>query len=148
MATDYSPRARTLWSGDVDNIGLVDLVSRVARNVAAFTQWPQGLDADDAPGLMYQYVVNETVYSPDRTDQFIRTPHAFVRDGIGDCKSTAIFIGAMCLAAGWPVQLRFVALPGRDYFGHVYAIVAGVPVDPLLPYGREVLHWRAHTIDL
>jgi hypothetical protein len=81
-------------------------------------------------------------------DQTIRLPSALVREGRGDCKSTAVFIASMCKAAGRSVALRFTQAEGSDQYGHVYAVVDGVPVDPLLRFGTEILCLQPLTVEI
>lgn len=131
------PRARAIWSGKVNNGQLVQLTSLVA--MLSRVRWPDALPPEDAARIAHQYVRQCTDYLADRDAQYIRTPHAYVREKIGDCKSTAIFIAALARAAGHDAALKFVKHPGRSHFGHVYALVDGVPVDPLLPFGSEVV---------
>lgn len=140
------PRARVVWRATVTNGDLVHTVAAVAKAAARMTRWPEELDPNDAARIAWQYVRDRTVYYPERGDQWIRTPRAFVREGIGDCKTTAVFIGALAAAAGHDVQLKFTRSRNRGGYGHVYAVVDGVPVDPLLPFGSECLHLASHTI--
>lgn len=76
-------------------------------------------------------------YDAEHGTQYVRMPWRLIEDGVGDCKSYAVFIGAVCRARGCGVVLRFVRQHGQSHFSHVYAVVDGVPVDPLLPFGEE-----------
>lgn len=139
-------RGRTLWEGEVCNEGLQQVIVATARGSVGRLQWPDELPRSAAREMCHAYVQERTTYSAEDADQYVRTPWAFVRDGIGDCKSTAIFIGCMCAAAGWDVRLRFVRYHGADHYGHVYAVVGGVPVDPLLAIGAECVHLQAKDV--
>jgi len=143
-----TPRAAVLWRAPVNNGQLVDVVTRVARSAAAAAHWPDTMDPEQAARIAWQYVREQTRYYPDRGDQYVRTPRAFIRERIGDCKTTAVFIASLARAAGHDAALKFVVLPGRKHYGHVYAMVDGVAFDPLLQIGDEVLHSQAHTAHL
>jgi len=148
MPYGKQPRAAVLWRAPVNNSQLVEVVTRVGRASAADARWPDNLNANDAAFIAWQYVRQRSRYYPDRGDQYVRTPRAFVREGIGDCKTTAVFIAAMAHAAGHRAALKFVTLPGRRHFGHVYAMVDGVAFDPLLHIGEEVLHSQSYTAEI
>lgn len=99
--------------------------------------------------ILHEYVTDRTAYRAENRTQRVRYPAAFVRQGIGDCKSTAIFLASILHAAGVPVLVRFVQTAGRPWYGHVYAVALGIgPVDPLLPFGSEVAYLRRedHTL--
>lgn len=128
---------RVLWEGDVDNGGLVRVVSETARASWPRLRCPVNIDRARLPLMAWRFVRDCTTYVPERDVQTVRTPWAFVREAVGDCKSTAVFIGSLCRAAGLSVVLRFVVLPGCEYFGHVYAVVGKVPWDPLVVAGGE-----------
>jgi hypothetical protein len=132
---------RVLLRVRVDNARLMHLVTAVARASAQTVgRAPRHVQL---PVMCWDYVRNCTAYKAERGDQYIRTPRAFVRQRIGDCKSQAVFIGALCKRAGHQVTIRYVIKPGDSHYGHVYAVVDGVPVDPLLPYGSECRYiWR------
>lgn len=128
---------RVLWSGDVDNSELVGLVTETARASWPLLKCPSDVRRSAVPLLCWRYVRDCTEYVAERGTQVVRTPWAFVREGVGDCKSTAVFIGSLSKAAGQSVKMRFACLPGSEYYGHVYAVINGVPYDPLLPVGAE-----------
>lgn len=99
--------------------------------------------------ILWRYVRERTRYRAESGTQRVRYPAALLREGIGDCKSTGIFIASMMAAAGIPVVLRFVQTPGRPWYGHVYAVADGIgPVDPLLPFGTEVEYLRREDHNL
>lgn len=99
--------------------------------------------------ILHEYVTERTRYRAENAVQRVRYPSAFVRQRIGDCKSTAIFLASMLDAAGVPVALRFVQTPGRPWFGHVYAVAPEIgPVDPLLSFGTEVAYLRREDHNL
>lgn len=123
-------------------------VHAAAVVAARFHRWPPTLPREQAPRICYDYVRHHTRYLPDQADQFIRMPWRLQADGLGDCKSTAVFIASWCKAAGHRAALRFVQLPGDEHFGHVYAVVDGVPVDPLLRFGRECVYLHHQDLEL
>lgn len=144
----FSTRVREVWQRNVDNDELLQVLSVAARAVQPQVFWPAELPAPEAPRIAHQYVKHRTRYVREMGDQVIRTPKAFIRTGVGDCKTTALFIATLSKAAGHRVVLRFVVYPGRDHFGHVYAVVDGVPHDPLLDIGQECVYLRRKDVHL
>ena len=131
-----------VYSARVDNAELMQMVARVARaSVAHIRSAPHRADF---PELLHTFVRNCTQYRAERGDQFIRTPRAFVRDRVGDCKTTAVFIAAMCKRQGHRVSLRYIITDGNAHYSHVYPIVDGVAVDPLLEFGKEARYIWHH----
>lgn len=130
------------------NSTLVQMVIDAAHLSAARLTWDPMLPAHGAALLAWAFCVDVIRYKEETGDQTIRLPSALVREGVGDCKSTAVFIAAMCKAAGRSVALRFTLADGSDQYGHVYAVVDGVPVDPLLPFGKECVCLRPLTVAL
>lgn len=126
-----------LLTVDVDNPGLVALVADAAR--AAALDVVGGLPRRDAARLCWEYIRHHTTYLEETNpfEQLPRMPWRFVKDGVGDCKSQAIYTAALCAASGCRVFLRFVTMAGDTEPGHVYTIVDNIPVDPLLPFGTE-----------
>lgn len=119
------------------NAQLVRAVTDAARKAAAATHWPDPPDRERVPELLHAYINERTRYKAERSTQVIRWPSALVRLRVGDCKSTAVFIAALSAAAGCRAALVFIKQAGQPYYSHVYAVVDGVPVDPLLPLGQE-----------
>lgn len=123
-----------LSDNEADNI---ELAQTVAIAAAAAVPFLQPLPRNDAARLCWRMIAHHVGYFPEYGVQMVRMPWRLLADGVGDCKSQAVFIGSMCARSGCAVVIRFVQLPGTDYFGHVFAVVDGVPVDPLLEYGAE-----------
>lgn len=143
----FRPPHGVLWSRDVDNPQLVDDVVRGARYAVRVTRG--GLSRASAARECWNFIRACTVYREDGPDaQIIRMPWRFVADGVGDCKSQAIYTAGVCANSGCDVQLAFATLPGDDEPGHVYAIVDGVVCDPLLHFGEEVSYIRRHVVPL
>ena len=114
------------------------MVVDAARIAARSTKWPPGLRRD--PRLIHRYLVERVRYRAEPPSrQVVRLPSATVKQRRGDCKSTAVFVVGTMAAAGRKVALRFIKQNGDGHYSHVYALVDGVPVDPLLPYGREAV---------
>jgi len=131
-----------LLSADVNNPELVAMT--VATAEAAVGMVAGGLARAEAPVLCWLFVRHFTRYEEEGPEaQQIRLPWRFVADGVGDCKSQAIYTAAVCAASGCRVALRFATLPGDEEPGHVYAVVDGVPVDPLLEFGKECAYIAA-----
>lgn len=138
----FGSLAGVLSDGHVSNAQLIGDVVAAARESARCVRG--GLDRATAGRQCWDYVRAATRYHAETPDaQLVRLPWRFVADGVGDCKSQAIFVAALCAASGCTVVLRFVTLPNDSAPGHVYAVVDGIPVDPLLEYGQECPYIRA-----
>jgi len=135
-------------SHDVDNAGLVADVWAAAQVGAQTVRG--GLPRHRAARMAYMYCRDHAAYleETDPDQQLPRMPWRFVADGVGDCKSTAIFIASVCRAAGCRVALRFCTFAGDNEPGHVYAVIDGRPVDPLVPFGQECPHVSAFDLAL
>lgn len=133
---------RTHYAGAVTNADLVRLVTDTARQAAQRMTWPRQLPRKNAARLLWRYMRQVVKYKAEPpSDQVVRFPSATVKQRKGDCKSSAVFIAAAARAAGHQAALRFVQ-QRSPYWSHVYAVVDGVPVDPLLPFGTEVVYSR------
>jgi hypothetical protein len=128
---------RTLYSTHMDNAALVGAVVDAARNAADIVRWSDPPDRDRVPDLLHRYVRTCTKYRAENDTQVIRYPSALVRERVGDCKSTAVFIAALAAGAGCRSSVVFIRQQGKPWWSHVFAVVDGVAVDPLLPLSRE-----------
>jgi hypothetical protein len=136
-----------LWDRETDNPGLVADVVRGARYALPRTRG--GLPRREAARECWDFIRTCTRYVEETPDaQVIRMPWAFVREGVGDCKSQAIFVGVVCARSGCRVLLRFIIHPGETQPGHVYAVVDGVPSDPLCDFGKEFPYIRCLDVPL
>lgn len=138
----------------MDNAALRREIVNVARRAAASLRadpvaadaLAELIDRHGAEGLarlLHTYIVERTRYRAEGATQRVRYPAALLRERVGDCKSTAVFIASKLAASGVPVALRFIQTPGRSWYGHVYAYAPGIgPIDPLLPFGSEVRYIR------
>lgn len=138
----------------MNNAGLRREITQVARRAvrslranpearAALAELAGRYDARNLARVLHAYVQQRTRYHAEAYTQRVRYPAALLRERVGDCKSTAVFIASKLAAAGVPVVLRYVVTPGRSWYGHVYAYVPGVgAVDPLLPFRTEVDYIR------
>lgn len=129
---------RVLHARNVTNGQLVQMVTKAARMAVGTMRWPEQLPREDAPRIIHHYLRRHVRYFAEPPSmQVVRLPSATVKQRQADCKSTAVFLVAAAHAAGYPVALRFIKQGGRKAYSHVYALVDGVPVDPLMPYGQE-----------
>lgn len=136
-----APYTGTIRARDrATNADLVRDVTDAARTAAGKLEWPANIPPEDAAEAMHAFTRAAVHYEAEDGDQLIRMPWRTIADGTGDCKSTAVLIASMCRAAGRDARLRFVRYDGEDWFGHVYAVVDGTPVDPQLQFGEEVIH--------
>lgn len=140
---------RTLYAGTVDNSQLVGMVVKAARMAARSMRWPQGLPREDAARIVHEYIRRRVKYDAEpASDQVVRLPSATVKQRKADCKSTAVFIASAAAAAGRRVDLRFIRQKRGDHWSHVYAVVDGVAVDPLLRFGREAIHSQSMDVPI
>lgn len=133
-------------SVQVDNDGLVDEV--VAHTLVAAEMITGGIAFDGR--AVHCLLIDEVRYDADDdiANQRLRMPWRTLNERRTDCKSSAIFIGALAKRSGERVCLRFIDEHGIGAFTHVYAVVNGTPIDPLEPYGAEMAHVLAHDVFL
>lgn len=125
---------------------LVADVVWTVRHTAKKLQWPDAIPKKDAGIIMHSFAA-ELDYREETGVQRIRAAWVSLEHGYGDCKSTAVLIASMALAANRKVALRFLQYePNVEHWAHVYAVVDGIACDPLLPYGKEYPYIRALTI--
>lgn len=140
METNNAParvvRAHTV-DPDANGTDIAAAVCMAAADAIAAVPQIAGWTRASAPRLAWSYLRDRIDYIPEMGDQYVRMPWATMRQRRADCKSQAVFVAALCGAAGANVVLRFVQLAGAEHLGHVYAVIDGVPVDPLLPFGHE-----------
>ena len=113
-----------------------------ALNIAA----GEPLDRDGLAYECWKMLRDDVAHEPERRDQMIRLPWVTLAEGRGDCKSEAVLIAGVCAGAGCNVVLRMICHPGEDHYGHVYAVVDGVPVDPSMPFGEEMKYAAAQDV--
>lgn len=128
---------------DADTWSLVDDVTTTAFVALRHCSWPEEIPRSEAAETMHAYAAEVDYIAEDGT-QYIRAPWITAQQRRADCKSTAILIASMCAAAGRRVELKFLQYDDNDgdHWAHVYAVVDGVPVDPLLPFGEEYPYLR------
>lgn len=128
------------WTRNATNGTLVRWCVEAVRHAWPRIHWPQTISRADAARLVHAYARAMVRYEREDGDQLIRMPWRTVADGVGDCKSLAVLVASLCAAAGCRVALRFVRFENENWYGHVYAVVDGVVVDPELHFGEEVLY--------
>lgn len=75
---------------------------------------------------VFWYVAKNIRYQQDEGNrQLIKTPARLADDGVGDCKSMAIFCASCLYCLGAKVTFRFVTF-NRDYtnYTHVYCVAS------------------------
>lgn len=130
---------------DASNSDIVGLVTRAARDPVPVVSWPPEFDTNDAPRLCWD-LLRSLQYVADEDAQVVKSPRVLLADGVGDCKSFAVFAVKTLRAAGWNAWLRFVKNEPGAHFGHVYAVCERdgeqVIVDGVLDqFDREPLHF-------
>lgn len=123
-----------------------DLISDVIAATRTAVKKVRPLPRGDAARLCHAFLQGEINYIEEKGDQYTRMPWRTIADGRGDCKSFAVFVASLCAASGCRASLRFVKLPGDDHFGHVYAVIDGIAVDPCLEFGEECAYIASRTI--
>lgn len=134
-----------------DNAGTMDLVRYVMfaiRNAWRRMDVRDIMPRKEAARLAYDAARALVEYRRESGDQLVRMPWRAIEEGVGDCKTTAVLIASLCQAAGCRVTVRFVKYGNEDHYGHVYAVVDGVPVDPELAFGDEVVYASALDRDV
>lgn len=121
-----------------------DVVTATLAAIPFLDQVPR----KDAARWCYYYIRDHIAYIAEMETQDIRLPWRTIQDGRADCKSQSVFVASVCARAGCRVSLRFAAMPGQDWLGHVYAVVDGVVIDPLLPLGDECPYQMAITVPI
>ncbi len=72
---------------------------------------------------IFDYLVNNVQYKEDDAGvQLIKTPGRLLADGVGDCKSMSIFIGACLNCLNVPFVFRFVGFNKNKIYNHVYIV--------------------------
>lgn len=140
MKVNRTRPTRIIHARTVTNGELVDMVTAAAKVAARSMRWPHQLSRHDAPQLVHAYLKSRVRYFAEPPSmQVVRLPSATVKQKVADCKSTAVFLAGALAAAGHRVTLRFIKQRGGATYSHVYVLANGVPVDPLLAFGRESL---------
>jgi transglutaminase-like putative cysteine protease len=126
------------------------MVVAAAKVAADRVRWPDELDREDAPRIIHEYLRTRIRYFAEPpSSQRVRLPSGTVKERVADCKSTAVFLASSLRAAGWTVKIRFIRQRGTAKgFNHVYVVADGIPVDPLLPLGREALYLAKKDIPI
>lgn len=142
MVPNRKPIAQNIRN-DADTWSLVDDVVAATFIGAKHCTWPMSIPRSHAAELMHAYAA-DIEYKAENGTQYIRAPWITAQQRRADCKSTAILIASMCAAAGRKVELKFLQYDDNDgdHWAHVFAVVDGVPVDPLLPFGEEYPYLR------
>ncbi len=142
---------RVLHARNVTNGELVQMVTRAAQLATGRLSWPRGLDRNQAPRLIHEYLRRRVRYYAEPPNmQVVRLPSATVKQRVADCKSTAVFLVAALTAAGIPMALRFIKQRGRPTWSHVYAVRrdTGETFDPLLKYGQEAVYSQRKDVPI
>lgn len=108
----------------------VDVMSVVMETYSRFKNQPAelmeelyGRDADTVCESVFDYVIDNVRYVEDPEGvQLVKTPARLLKDGQGDCKSMAIFIGACLHCVNIPFVFRFVGFTDKKIYNHVYIV--------------------------
>lgn len=105
----------------------------VAQTLAAYDAAGR-IDERQTCENIWQYVLDHTRYEEDGAfKQLVRSPARLMHDGVGDCKSMAIFCASCLTCLGVPCKFRFVSFTeGVEKASHVYVVTeSGINVDPV-----------------
>lgn len=105
----------------------------VAQTLAAYDAAGR-IDERQTCENIWQYVLDNTRYEEDGAfKQLVRSPARLMHDGVGDCKSMAIFCASCLTCLGVPCKFRFVSFtPNSEKASHVYVVTeSGINVDPV-----------------
>jgi len=130
------------------NIAIGRDVAQVAAACIPLLPATGGPSRREAARACWELLKYHVRYKAETDDQMVRTPWRTLEDGVADCKSQAVLIASVCGRAGCDVALRYVQYAGEDWYGHVYAVVDGKVVDPLLDFGEECTYIRCETVPI
>lgn len=105
----------------------------VAQSIAAYDAAGR-LEERQTAYNIWQYVLDHCRYEEDGAfKQLVRSPARLMYDGVGDCKSMAIFCASCLTCLGVPCKFRFVSFtPNSEKASHVYVVTeSGLNVDPV-----------------
>ena len=86
---------------------------------------------------IFYYVLDNVRYQEDfGVYQLVKTPARLISDGVGDCKSMAIFIASCLWCLGCDVvRFRFVSFDNSNIYTHVYVVATHngetITIDPV-----------------
>lgn len=80
--------------------------------------------------LLANFAYNLATFKPDLPPtQNLKTPKRLIEDKEANCVQYTILIGSLAKANGQNVKLKIVKMPGTNFFGHIYPLINGQPVD-------------------
>jgi hypothetical protein len=112
-----------------------------------------GSDVYETLNNLWAFVKYNVRYRPDRPGhERVKSPGALFHEGVGDCKSFSIALGAMLSRLGIPYVYRFTSYEPGD-FTHVYVVAyprgyaGGVIIDSVhRKFDDEVRYYRKKDI--
>lgn len=98
---------------------------------------PYNLPFEQFAWVVANYFYKLAPFQPDpMNQQNIKTVSRLLRDRRANCVQYTVAIGAVMLAAGYPVTIRTVAYTRPEVQEHVYPVVNGLPID-VVPGQRQ-----------
>lgn len=83
----------------------------------------RGYSAAQCCEAVFDYVVDYVRYCEDPgNNQYVKTPARLLADGVGDCKSMAVFIASCLYCLGIDHCFRFVSFNMKPIYTHVYVV--------------------------
>lgn len=83
----------------------------------------QGYSVVECCESVFDYVVDYVEYREDPgNNQYVKTPARLLDDGIGDCKSMAVFVASCLHCLGIKCCFRFVSFNMKPIYTHVYVV--------------------------
>lgn len=107
---------------DVVN-SVVDCYERYKDQPADHVSEMQGCRVYDQCEALFKHLASRVRYKEDKTgEQLIKSPARLLYDGVGDCKSMAMYFCCCLHCLGVPHRFRFVNFDGGEQYTHVYAV--------------------------
>ena len=113
-------------NGDTRDIAsaVISVYNSDYSQVSELAQTLQGETTEETCHNIFEYLLDHVNYNEDPAGvQWVKTPARLLADGIGDCKSYAIFIGSCLRCLGINHCFRFVSYNNRKDATHVYIVV-------------------------
>lgn len=103
---------------------------------------------DNWPQAVACFAYDVAFFEPDTPKaQTIKTPRRTMEDARANCVDYTVLIGSICAAMGLPVTIRIVQFQGAKNYGHVFPVVAGVPLDVVPGQDQTGIEYRTRKYD-
>jgi hypothetical protein len=110
-------------NSDIQKV-LYDAKGLAKSQVCDFAKRFVGVTDADTLARLWSFMKKRFEYSRDGLTQKIRLPKAFLKEGRGDCKTFALFSGAVLSCLGFEVFYKFTGGANDKSPRHVYIVVS------------------------